>query len=119
MIVNDPSIIRRIIQVLESPNAITILRCGLAKTVSAPELMKELQIPSASLYRCVEDLLDAKLMVKVRSGRTVDGHWFDEYRTVVKEIRFCLSNGGVTMELVSTEDMVNRFLRLWGEIGRR
>lgn len=119
MIIEDPAIIRSILKTLDSGHAVLILVRALRGIVSAPELLQELNIPSSTLYRYLKELEDTGLIVRVKSGRTPDGHWFETYCGVVSEIRFRLGAEGLTMELTSVEDMPSRLLKLWKPMERR
>jgi len=119
MVVNDTTTLRRFLALLDSQHSIPILTKGVERPVSAPALVEELRAPRSTIYRCIKDLMDEGLLVKVRSQRNLAGHWFDEYRTAVNEVRFYINESGIAMELVPAKDMASRLLKLWAYVERK
>ena len=119
MIIDDAARIRKVVELLGTEQAASILTKSADRPVSVPRLVDELQVPRSTVYRYINDLVEAGLLTQIRSQRTPDGHWFEEYRSLVSEVRLRIAESGVSMELMSATDMVSRFLKLWDHLGRK
>ena len=101
MIVNDDVSKQRILTAIADPYSRKILRTIIHDNKSALELSKECGIPVTTMYRRIEELMHAGLIVQSKASRTKDGKWFELYRTLVKSINITAENGliAVTVSL--------------------
>ena len=93
-----------------------ILTATLNEPVSALDLSKRYQIPITTVYRRIEELVEAGLIAAVRSGRTADGKWYDLYRSLLTRIDIGFENGDVRIEAVVNEHVADKFTRMWTSI---
>lgn len=83
------------------------------EAVSALDLSRNSEIPITTVYRHIEDLIQAGLLGSVRSGRTTDGKWYDLYRSLLDRIDISFKDGGMQIEVEMNDHVADRFTRMW------
>jgi len=110
----DDSAKDKVLKALADEYSRTILLSTIQKAKSAVELSTEKNIPISTSYRRLHELQEAGLVAIERSTITEDGKKFDLYRSTVKSVSISFNLGATDVELVPNEDMVTKFVRLWG-----
>ena len=116
MIVNEDLAKQRILSAMADQYSRKILTATVAEPVSALDLSKTYQIPITTVYRRIEELVEAGLIAAVKSGRTTDGKWYDLYRSLLRRIDVSFQNGDVRIEVVVNEHVADKFTRMWNSI---
>lgn len=88
-----------------------ILANTMHEALSALGLAKKCGIPVTTVYRRIEELVHAGLIVAVSSGRTKDGKWFELYRSTIKRIDVSSERGTLFVGLVKNEKLPDKFTR--------
>jgi len=113
LIVGDETAKQRILSALSDQYSRKILTATVTQPVSALDLSKTYQIPITTVYRRIEELVEAGLIAAVKSGRTADGKWYDLYRSLLKRIDVGFEDGDVRIEVVVNEHVADKFTRMW------
>ncbi len=92
----------------------SILLSTMQKAKSAVELSAEKEIPISTAYRRLHELQETGLVAVERSVITDEGKKFDLYRSTVKSVSVSFNLGATEVEILPNEDMVTKFIRLWG-----
>ena len=116
MIVNDELAKQRILRVLSDEYSRHILTATINQPQSALEISKNFQIPITTVYRRIEELVEAGLIAAVKSGRTVDGKWYDLYRSLLLRIDVSFEYGEVTINAKLNDHVSDKFTRMWASI---
>ena len=116
MIVNDETAKRRILSALSDEYSRQILTATVPEPLSALQLTSRCQIPITTVYRRLEELLDAGLIAAVKSGRTTDGKWFDLYKSLLLRIDVSFDHGEVTINATLNNHISDKFTRMWTSI---
>ncbi len=116
MIVSDDPSKQRILAAMADEYSRKILTATIQEPISALELSKKYEIPITTVYRRIEELVEAGLLAAVKSGRTTDGKWFDLYRSLLRRIDVGFENGDVRIEIIVNEHVSDRFTRMWTSI---
>jgi predicted transcriptional regulator len=116
LIVNEDVAKQRILSAMADQYSRKILTATVAEPVSALDLSKTYQIPITTVYRRIEELVEAGLIAAVKSGRTTDGKWYDLYRSLLRRIDVSFENGDVKIEVVVNEHVADKFTRMWNSI---
>ncbi len=93
-----------------------ILTATIQEPISALELSKKYEIPITTVYRRIDELVEAGLLAAVKSGRTTDGKWYDLYRSLLRRIDVSFESGDVRIEISVNEHVSDRFTRMWTSI---
>lgn len=112
MIVNDDSAKQRILTALSDEYSREILTATVHAPLSALELSKKYSIPITTVYRRIDELVDAGLIAAVKSGRTTDGKWYDLYRSLLLRIDVTFDGVDVKVE-AKLNNVSDRFTRMW------
>jgi DNA-binding transcriptional ArsR family regulator len=88
-----------------------ILQATIEGPMSASELTKRYEIPITTVYRRIEELVEAGLIASVKSGRTKEGKWFELYRSLVKCIHLQFE-GELRIDLIINEEVAYKFWRM-------
>ena len=80
---------------------------------SALNLSKNYGIPITTVYRRIEELVQAGLLVSVKSGRTLDGKWYELYRSLLKRIDISFEEGNMQIEVEINNHVADKFTRIW------
>lgn len=118
MIVNDEPAKQRILSALSDEYSRKILTATIEDPMSALELSKRYEIPITTVYRRIEELVEAGLLAAVKSGRTTDGKWYDLYRSLLRRIDVSFEKGEVRVDVVVNEHVADKFTRMWTSIPR-
>ena len=116
MIVSDEPAKQRILAALSDEYYRKILTATVQEPLSALELSKKYEIPITTVYRRIEELVEAGLIAAVKSGRTTDGKWYDLYRSLLRRIDVSFDRGEVRIEVIVNEHVSDRFTRMWTSI---
>jgi len=116
LIVNEEVAKQRILAAMADQYSRKILTATVVEPVSALDLSKTYQIPITTVYRRIEELVEAGLIAAVKSGRTTDGKWYDLYRSLLRRIDVSFENGEVKIEVVVNEHVADKFTRMWTSI---
>ena len=116
MIVSDEPAKQRILAALADEYSRKILTATIQDPMSALELSKKYEIPITTVYRRIEELVEAGLLAAVKSGRTTDGKWYDLYRSLLRRIDVGFEKGDVRIEVIVNEHVADRFTRMWTSI---
>lgn len=106
----------RILGALADEYSRKILTATIEDPMSALELSKKYEIPITTVYRRIEELVEAGLLAAVKSGRTTDGKWYDLYRSLLKRIDVSFEKGDVRIDIIVNEHVADRFTRMWTSI---
>jgi hypothetical protein len=81
--------------------------------VSALNLSKDYEIPITTVYRRIDELVRAGLLVAVKSGRTLDGKWYELYRSLLSRIDISFKEGNMNIEVEINNHVADKFTRIW------
>jgi DNA-binding transcriptional ArsR family regulator len=116
MIVSDEPSKQRILAAMADEYSRKILTATIQEPISALELSKKYEIPITTVYRRIDELVEAGLLAAVKSGRTTDGKWYDLYRSLLRRIDVSFEKGDVRIEIIVNEHVSDRFTRMWTSI---
>ena len=116
MIVSEEKAKQRILSALADEYSRKILNATVENPMSALELSKRYEIPITTVYRRIEELVEAGLLAAVKSGRTTDGKWFDLYRSLLRRIDVSFEKGDVRIDVLVNEHVADKFTRMWTSI---
>jgi DNA-binding transcriptional ArsR family regulator len=116
LIVTEEQAKQRILAALADEYSRKILTATIEDPMSALELSKKYEIPITTVYRRIEELVEAGLLAAVKSGRTTDGKWYDLYRSLLKRIDVSFERGDVRIDVIVNEHVADRFTRMWSSI---
>jgi len=102
---------QRIITAIADDYSRKILHAASERPVSAVELTSQYGIPVTTVYRRIEELIEAGLLASVKSGRTREGKWFDIYRSPIKSIRMSFEKE-LTVNVSVNEQVAFKFWRM-------
>src|SRR3972149_6489693 len=104
---------QRILAALSDEYSRKILTATIEVPMSALELSKKYEIPITTVYRRIEELVEAGLIAAVKSGRTTDGKWYDLYRSLLRRIDVSFEKGDVRIDVTVNEHVADKFTRMW------
>ncbi len=107
LIVSDEPAKHRILGALADEYSRKILSATIEDPMSALELSKKYEIPITTVYRRIEELVQAGLLAAVKSGRTTDGKWYDLYRSLLRTIGVSFEKGVVRIEVTINENVAD------------
>lgn len=81
--------------------------------VSALDLSKNYSIPITTVYRRIEELVQAGMLGAVKSSRTMDGKWYELYRSLLKQINVSFEEGNVRIEVEINDHIADKFTKIW------
>lgn len=84
---------------------------------SAQELSDELDIPIATSYRRVEELVELGLLIEEGQEFSAEGRQRTVYRRNVDEIVLELGDGELTMEFKERTEAKNKLTDVWRDLG--
>ena len=113
MIVNDEPARQRILTALADEYSRQILSGTVDQPQSALQLSEDFNIPITTLYRRIQDLIDAGLIAPVKSGRTVDGKWYELYRSLLLRIDMSFEYGEIRINATLNDHISDKFTRIW------
>ncbi|MDS0259987.1 helix-turn-helix domain-containing protein [Haloarcula sp. S1CR25-12] len=110
----DPTL-EAVVALLDDDHARAILTATSDGALSAKELSERCDISQATVYRRVERLTDAGLLVE-RTRPRADGHHDTVYAATLDELTIRLRDGELQFELDRVgDDVADRLTRLWEE----
>lgn len=116
LLVIDEAAKQRILSAMADEYSRKILTATIEDPMSALELSKKYEIPITTVYRRIEELVEAGLLAAVKSGRTTDGKWYDLYRSLLKRIDVSFEQGAVSIDVIVNEHVADKFTRVWTAI---
>ena len=116
MLVNDEPAKQRILTALSDEYSRQILTATIQQPLSALDLSKNYQIPITTVYRRIQELIEAGLIAAVKSGRTTDGKWYDLYRSLLLRIDVSFDGGDVRIDAKLNDHISDKFTRMWNSI---
>ena len=116
MILNDEPARQRILTALADEYSRQILSATADRPISALQLSRDFNIPITTLYRRIQDLMDAGLIAPVKSARTVDGKWYDLYRSLLLRIDISFEYGEIRVNAKLNDHISDKFTRMWTDI---
>ncbi len=94
---------QRILGALADEYSRKILTATIEYPMSALELSKKYEIPITTVYRRIEELVEAGLLAAVKSGRTTDGKWYDLYTGLLRRIDVSFEKGDVRIDVIAND----------------
>jgi len=113
LIVNDEPAKQRILSALSDEYSRHILAATLREPLSALDISKSYQIPITTVYRRLEELVEAGLIAAVKSGRTTDSKWYDLYKSLLLRIDVSFDGATVSVDATLKNHVLNKFTRMW------
>lgn len=107
---------RAVLQALADEYSLHIIIGTIEEAKSATDLSEEYDIPVATAYRRINDLVDDKLLAKERARLTDEGKWYDLYRSTVRSVDVHVDADGIEVETLVNQDLVDRLMTLWGDL---
>jgi predicted ArsR family transcriptional regulator len=77
------------------------------RPISAQDLSEELDVPIATCYRRIEDLVDAGLLTCEGRRLSDEGRRTDVYRRTIDSVTFDFADGAPTFDAAEQSDPVN------------
>jgi predicted transcriptional regulator len=94
-------------------SSLSILRDTTNKACSPMELIHECGLPPSTIYRRINEFVDAGLVTIERVVVTEEGKKFNLYRSAVKDICAEYRAGRVEVTVSLNEDVVSKLSRMW------
>jgi len=116
LIVNDEAAKQRILFALSDDYSRRILTATVDQPLSGGELSENLDIPVTTVYRRIQELLDAGLIATVKSDHTYDGKWYDLYQSLLLRIDVSFQHGEMRIDATLNNQVSDRFTRMWTRI---
>ena len=116
MLVNDDPAKQRILTALSDEYSRQILSATMNTPSSALELSHRYDIPITTVYRRIQDLIEAGLIAAVKSGRTADGKWYDLYRCLLLTINVSYDGANVRIDATVNDHISEKFKRMWTSV---
>jgi predicted transcriptional regulator len=116
LLIQDTALKKTILQAMADDCALAILRSTTEKPCSAMEIIHQCALPPSSVYRRINELVDARLLTVERTVITNDGKKFGLYRNTVTDMRAEYKSGEVELTVSFNEDVVNKLTRLWSSM---
>ena len=110
-IIDKDEIKQKIITAIADDYSRRILHAAIEGPVSAVELTRHYGIPVTTVYRRIEELIEAGLLASVKSGRTKEGKWFDIYRSPIKSIKMSFEKK-LAVNVAVNEQVAYKFWRM-------
>lgn len=83
---------------------------------SVKEISEAADIPLASTYRYVRELVDDGILVRTRSAISPEGKRYDLYRSRIRRAVLEVDADGVDVNWSVNEEVERRLARLWDEL---
>jgi predicted transcriptional regulator len=115
LLVREEETKQRILTAIADEYSRKILMRTRNEPVSALNLSKNYKIPITTVYRRIEELVQAGLLGAVKSSRTTDGKWYELYRSLLSQINISF-DGNVRVEVEVNDHIADRFTRLWSSL---
>jgi len=112
LIISQESAKQRILSAIADEYSRKILTFSMDGPVSALHLSKIHEIPITTVYRRIEELVEAGLLAAVKSGRTADGKWYDLYKSLISFIDVSFDNGNMRVEVEIDKHVSDKFTKI-------
>lgn len=86
---------------------------------SALEISRDSGIPITTAYRRIKDLISVGLLEVAQSGRSPDGHWFELYRSIIKNVEIKFHQEALDVDVSLRDDASDRLTRMWSAVRKR
>lgn len=114
--VTETSEFDRVVALLDDEFAREILARTSTEPMTVTELSDRMEADDSTLYRRVERLEDAELLVEQSRIRS-DGHHDTVYAPALEHVQISLADGEFSIRIDrQTEDAADRLQRLWGDL---
>jgi predicted transcriptional regulator len=107
---------QRILSALSDEYSRRILTATVDQPLDALELSKNFDIPVTTVYRRIQDLLDAGLIVRIKSDRANQGRWYDLYQSLLLRIDVSFEHGETKIDATLNDQISDEFTRMWARI---
>lgn len=104
------------LQAFSDPTSRRILAACVARARSVKEISEETDIPLASAYRHVNDLVAQGILFRSRSAISDEGRRYDLYRSRIRRATLEMTPEGVAVNWEVNEEVEERLERLWKEL---
>jgi len=116
LLVSEEEVKQRILTAIADGYSRNILMRTRDEPVSALILSKDYKIPITTVYRRIEELVQAGLLGAVKSNRTTDGKWYELYRSLLRRINVSFEEGNVQVEVEVNDHIADKFMRIWSSL---
>lgn len=114
--VNDKPEFETVVELLDDEFAREILAFTSTEPMTVTEISDRSEAAPSTLYRRVERLQEAELLVEQSRIRS-DGHHDTVYAAALEHVQISLANGEFTVRIDRRkEDAADRLRRLWGDL---
>jgi predicted transcriptional regulator len=104
--------VQAVVGLLDDDYARAILEAASEEHLSAKELADAIDASLPTVYRRVDDLVDAGLLTEETELRA-DGNHYSVYATALERVELELNEGTFEMQLQRTTDVADRFTDMW------
>jgi DNA-binding transcriptional ArsR family regulator len=98
----------RMIASLADPESRKIITAVIKKPKTAVDIEKETDLPQSTVYRKISELRECGLLMVERFIVRLDGRREALYSCPFTEVRFMATQGGIELELVQTEESLEK-----------
>ena len=116
LLVREEETKQRILMAIADEYSRNILMRTRDAPVSALVLSKNYGIPITTVYRRIEELVQAGLLGAVKSSRTSDGKWYELYRSLLRRIQVSFDEGNMQVEVEINDHIADKFTRVWSSL---
>lgn len=116
LLVREEETKQRILMAIADEYSRNILMRTRDEPVSALVLSKNYGIPITTVYRRIEELVQAGLLGAVKSSRTSDGKWYELYRSLLSRINVSFDEGNIRVEVEINDHIADKFTRIWSSL---
>lgn len=116
LLVTEEETKQRILTAIADEYSRKILMQTRDEPVSALNLSKNYEIPITTLYRRIDELVQAGLLGAVKSSRTIDGKWYELYRSLLNRIEVSFTEGNMRIEVEINDHLADKFTRIWSSL---
>ncbi|MGA2784759.1 MAG: helix-turn-helix domain-containing protein [Candidatus Bathyarchaeia archaeon] len=116
LLVREEETKQRILMAIADEYSRNILMRTRDAPVSALVLSKNYGIPITTVYRRIEELVQAGLLGAVKSSRTSDGKWYELYRSLLSRINVSFDEGNIRVEVEINDHIADKFTRIWSSL---
>jgi hypothetical protein len=116
LLVQDEVLRKTILAAMGDDCALAILGSTTNKACSAMEIIHEHKLPPSSVYRRINEFVEAGLLAVDRIVITEEGKKFSLYRSTIREARAEYRYGNFELNVTPNEDVVSKLTRLWGSM---
>jgi len=107
---------RTILEALADDCSLAILNATMDRACSAMEIVHGSALPPSTVYRRVNEFVNAGLLTVERIMVTEEGKKFSLYRSTLRDIHVEYRSGQVDVNISVNEDAVGKLSRLWSSM---